>query len=408
MEVLNFTEEFSVEKILDDTTALLKIKVCSSGDNAHELFIENEALYDATQSILGKPVVAKYNKWTQDAMGHEDEEVPIGFILCNQEPLYVQEEDGSISLIVYAILWKAYFPEMFNLFLEKKENGEDPLKKVSMEIYINEIELDENDQTHVKKFRYKGVTMLGDEYTPACELAHAEMVTFEQRAKRAEFLFSKEMVRKNKLRSKKEGDDIKLSQKKVEEKAVEDEKVEMAAPVQDEKVSMEAPVADEKNEDSKEEATETAKEETKENEKEADMACKAEMSTDEVVDYQAKFEALEKEFAALKEENDVLKEKNKNFEAKIAEKDEAEKKFAIEQTLVRFESKLTKEQTETFRERSKEINPSDTNAFCNEIKAFVADNVIGVNEEVVFENKMDILTSEEITNKKESQFSDWN
>lgn len=403
MQVLKFTEGFSVEKILDDTTALLKIKVCSSGNNAHELFIENEALYDATQSILGKPVVAKYNKWTQDAMGHEDEEVPIGFILCNQEPTYVQEEDGSISLIVYAILWKAYFPEMFNLFLEKKENGEDPLKKVSMEIYLNEIELDENDQTHVTKFRYKGVTMLGDEYTPACELAHAEMVTFAQRAKKAEFLFSKEMVRKNKLRTKKEGDDIKLSQKNFEEKAVEEKKVEMAAPVKDEKVSMEAPVADEK-ETPEEAATETPKDE----EKEAEMACKAEMSTEETVDYQCKFETLEKEFAALKEENDALKEKNKNFEAKIAEKDEAEKKFAIEQTLVRFESKLTKEQTETFRERSKEISPSDTNAFCNEIKAFVADIVIGTNEEVVFENKMDILATEEITNKKESQFSDWN
>ena len=404
MEVLKFSEGFSVEKILDDTTALLKIKVCSSGDNAHDLFIENEALYGATNSILGKPVVAKYNAWTQDAMGHEDEEVPIGFILCNQEPTYVQEEDGSISLIVFAILWKAYFPEMFDLFLEKKENGEDPIKNVSMEIYINEIELDENDQTHVISFRYKGVTMLGDEYTPACELAHAEMVTFAQRAKKAEFLFSKEMVRKNKLRSKKEGDDIKLSQKKVDETAVEEDKTEMTAPVKDEKVSMEAPVA-EKDEDPKEEATETPDEEDKENEKESDMACDAKMSTDQTVDYQCKFEALEKEFAALKKENDTLKEKNKSFEAKMAETAEAEKKFAIDQTLVRFESKLTKEQTETFRERSKEIRPADTNAFCNEIKAFVADVLVGVNEEVGFENKMDILTTQNEQNTKKSQFS---
>ena len=407
IEVLKFTDNFSVEKILDDTTALLKIKVCSSGNNAHELFIEDEAFYDATNSILGKPIVAKYNKWTQDVMGHEEEEMPIGFFLPNQEPNYVKEDDGSISLVVFAILWKAYFPEMFNLFLEKKENGDDPLKKVSMEIYINEIEKDENNQTHIKKFRYKGVTMLGDEYTPACELAHAEMVTFAQRAQKAEFLFSKEMVRKNKLRIKKEGDDIKLSQKNFEEKAVEDEKVEMAAPVKDEKVSMEAPVADEK-ETPAEAAKETPETEAKEEEK---MACNADMSTEEVVDYKAKFEALEKEFAickgefaAMKTENVSLKGEKANFEAKIAETAEAEKKFTIEQTLVRFESKLTKEQVANFKERAIEILPSDTNAFCNEIKAFVADS-IDLGTEVGFENKMDILNTEDEKNKEENQFS---
>jgi len=410
IEVLKFTDNFSVEKILDDTTALLKIKVCSSGNNAHELFIEDEAFYDATNSILGKPIVAKYNKWTQDVMGHEEEEMPIGFFLPNQEPNYVKEDDGSISLVVFAILWKAYFPEMFNLFLEKKENGDDPLKKVSMEIYINEIEKDENNQTHIKKFRYKGVTMLGDEYTPACELAHAEMVTFEQRAQKAEFLFSKEMVRKNKLRMKKEGDDIKLSQKKVGEKIVEEKEVKMETPIKNEKVTMEAPVIDEPK-DEKPEVEKPEVDEPKEEKQEEKMTCESDMSTEEKVDYKEKFEALEKEFsnlkgefAVMKTENESLKSEKANFEAKIAETAEAEKKFTIEQTLARFESRLTKEQINDFKERSKEVSPINTNAFLNEIKAFVADS-IDLGKEKDFENKMDILNANDEQNKEENQFS---
>lgn len=392
VKTLELKENIGFERLLDDTTALLRVKVCSSRENAHDLYIEDEALRNSASSILGKPIVAKYDRWTRDVKGHEEDEIPIGYVIDNQEPEIIEEESGALSLMVYAILWKEYVPEVFELFVEKSENGDAPIKTVSMEIYLTDVAVDDENNARILAFRYKGVTLLGDDYTPACELAQAEMVAFAKKAEQAEALFCLEMARKNNNTEEKE-DGMKSKKEEVFEAPVEAEKeAEMATP---EDVTMEAPPVEEEVEEEKmaEEVTEPPKDE-------AEMECKKDMAVEEPVDYQKKFEDLEKEFAELKCAKEELEVKCAEFEAKFAEAAESEKTFAIEQVLMKFEAKLTKEQVADFKERSKTVKPEDTNAFCNEIKAFVADIIVETTEAEFTENKMGILNEQEITNKK--------
>lgn len=308
-------------------------------------------------------------------------------MIDNQEPEIIEEESGALSLIVYAILWKEYVPEVFELFVEKSENGDAPIKTVSMEIYLTDVAVDDENNARILAFRYKGVALLGDDYTPACELARAEMVAFAKKAERAEALFSIEMAKKNNKVEEKE-DEMKSKKEEVFEAPVDAEKeAEMATP---EDVTMEAPPT---GDETKEEET---AEEAKENpEDEADMGCKQDMAVEEPVDYQKKFEDLEKEFEELKCAKEALETKCSEFESKFAEAAESEKTFAIEQVLMKFEAKLTKEQVADFKERAKTVKPEDTNAFCNEIKAFVADIIVEAPEAEFAENKMGILVPEQ-------------
>lgn len=173
----------------------------------------------------------------------------------------------------------------------------------------------------------------------------------------------------------------------------------MATP---EDITMEAPPVEEeiKEEEKTEEVAEPPKDE-------AEMECKKDMAVEEPVDYQKKFEDLEKEFAELKCAKEELEVKCAEFEAKFAEAAESEKTFAIEQVLMKFEAKLTKEQVADFKERAKTVKPEDTNAFCNEIKAFVADIIVETTEAEFTENKMGILNEQEITNKKSGYELTW-
>jgi len=388
MKTLEFSDNIGFERLLDETTALLKVKVCSSRENAHDLYIEDDALIEASASVLGKPIVAKYDEWSKDVMGHEKKEIPIGYVIDNQTPSFVKEENGALSLVVYSILWKEYVPEIFELFVEKKEFGDDPIKKVSMEIYLNEVAIDDENNERIRKFQFKGITLLGDSYTPACELAHAEMVAFTTRAKQAEILFSMDMARKN-IEDEKEAEMKADTTQETFVEPVEEEKVEPETT--EENVSMEAPPVEPESEEPEEE----------------DMGCKTDMATEEPVDYKEKFEALETQFSALQAEMTSLKEANSVLESKFAEAAETEKAFAIEQVLMKFESKLSKEQVADFKERSKEVKPEDANAFCNEIKAFVADIIVQANEVEPTENRMSILQPELTQNKNELGSYTW-
>ena len=383
---LELSTKLGFEKLLDETTALLKVKVCSSRDNAHELYIEDDALIAAAPSVLGKPIVAKYDRWTKDVMGHEDDEIPIGYVIDNQTPQFVKEENGAISLVVFSILWKEYVPEVFEIFTEKDESGQAPIKSVSMEIYLNDVAIDDDNNEIIKQFQFKGITLLGDDRTPACELAHAEMIAFEAKAKRAEMLFSLEMSQNNQN----EKEDVAVLENEKECAVAEEEKVSMATGDPEQ-----APPDEEKPE-----SVETPEQE----ETEEDMACKKDMSAEEAVDYQVQFEELSKQFSELKADYDAIKASNEALMAKFSEIEENEKMFAIEQVLSKFESKLSQEQASNFRELAKEVPAKDVNIFCNEIKAFVADLVCEKPEVEFSENRMSILKDEPAP--KESLF-DW-
>lgn len=135
-DILQFEiSDYQFQKLLDEETALLKVRVCSSGMNLHKLPFDKECLIDAAESSLrGKAIVAKFDKWTGDFKGHDKLESPIGFFIDNQEFEYIDNPDGSCSLFGYVILWSRYSKEAYNVFVDDKEHK----RPVSMEIKIIE------------------------------------------------------------------------------------------------------------------------------------------------------------------------------------------------------------------------------------------------------------------------------
>ena len=189
--ILNFNvEHFKFERLLDDDTALLKIKVCSSGMNLHEMPFTAETLKRAAEtSLRGKPIVGCV-QWSGDLGGHEkpEESNIIGYVVENQDFEYVENEDGTTSLFCYAILWKVYCPYEYNAIVK----GINSIKGVSMEIEYSGMEKgwEGNDEINqITDFSFRSICILGDLHTPASPGAYAQMVVFSKKVKETEMKY---------------------------------------------------------------------------------------------------------------------------------------------------------------------------------------------------------------------------
>lgn len=196
MEVLGDLIRFDVSsvkfsKLLDESTALLDLQVCTSGNNAHNLPFTKETMIRAAEKTLrGKPIVAEYSMWRGDIGTHTrpEESNRIGYFVENQDFRYVDNPDGTCSLCAYAILWKDYAPNEYMCIAE----GKDSTKGVSMEIRWNKkkqgfegnMELEE-----ITDFSFRGVAILGDKYVPASAGSNAHMVVFSERVKETEMKY---------------------------------------------------------------------------------------------------------------------------------------------------------------------------------------------------------------------------
>lgn len=193
-KILNFAMDlsnFEFQEYLDEDLALLRILVVDDNPNAHNFPISYEAIKDAAPTLTSKALVAKYDKYEGDVLGHEKDEVPIGFF-PKQDFEFVENEDGSHSMYAYAILFKTYCEDVYNLFTSKVKNGYNPIKSVSMEIKVLESseEFVEGEKTNrIDKFSFKGVTLLGNNRKPAIYNANAEMVCFSQRVNEANSIY---------------------------------------------------------------------------------------------------------------------------------------------------------------------------------------------------------------------------
>lgn len=407
-KAINFEiSDFEFCKFLDEDTALTKVKVCSSGDNAHNFPFTSETLREAAESSLrGKPIVAKFNERRQDFEGHSKLEVPVGYFVEHQDFVFENEGD-KVSLFAYAILWKTYAPREYELFVRKRDIGAVPIKGVSMEIKPSEWGEDGSwggdfKKKELKKFRFKGVTLLGDSYTPASAGANAQMISFTKLKNRTEKYFTDTMVKidkktdnhsyieKNMLDlglsktnfAKKEEEEMALNEENIietkEDTAFAETEVEIVVEKKDEEIS-------EKEEAEAE--VETNETENKEEE-----------------NYEVKCQAMEKELMEVKACNEVYMSKIKELEAYKFSREDTDKNFAIEETIVKVSKLLPKNIIEEYRERAKEIDFSNVTGFCNEIKARVVDFADFAKEETP--NKMAVLTNEnnQLGNKNKWKF----
>jgi hypothetical protein len=82
----------------------LEMKIVSDGKNSHEMPIVRDAVINSAETIIGKPVLFKFNKQTQDLMGHEPDEMACGVCALTKDDYYFKEIDGKLWLIVKAYI----------------------------------------------------------------------------------------------------------------------------------------------------------------------------------------------------------------------------------------------------------------------------------------------------------------
>ena len=162
-----------VENSAQSKFAILQVDVCRSGNNTHRLPITKEAIRDSAVSVKGVPILTKVRYDGKDFMGHEIDEIAVGYFSEN-EPQLVEGDDGELYIRTTAKIWKAYFDNVVEI-LKNKEGKTD----VSMEMQVlkgKEATLFEDGL--IELFCIVGVTLLG--VKPSIKGAKATVLSFSE------------------------------------------------------------------------------------------------------------------------------------------------------------------------------------------------------------------------------------
>lgn len=171
----------------------VKLYVCKDGIvPSHEMFIEKDAIIQAKDSLKNRPLLCAYEVDDEgskvDFLGHEVEyvvykengqyklkieyiEQPVGHISELEDSITIEEIDGEYWCVANGYIYEDYCKDVINI-LQENDNE----KYVSMEVRIIDSENNDKDGLcHIKSFRFKGVTILGEKHPPAISNARIEM-----------------------------------------------------------------------------------------------------------------------------------------------------------------------------------------------------------------------------------------
>lgn len=215
-------KNINFEEANEEGLRKVKLYVCKAGEvPSHKLFIEQKSIDDAKESLKNRPILTAYEVSEEDEKtdfkGHEMEyvitqngnsysvkieyiEQPVGHISELENSVYTEEYEGENWVVAEGYLYEDYCEDAIKIL-----EGNDNTKSVSMEIRVLDSEYNKDeDLTHIKSFRFKGVTILGEEHPPAIENAKIELFSqdnnfsekFEEMLNRIEIL---ENERRNKV-----------------------------------------------------------------------------------------------------------------------------------------------------------------------------------------------------------------
>ena len=176
---MSFAVNFELDSVevldLVSNNELIKVRmlIAESGVNRHNMVITPEAIEKSAFTFVGKPILAKYDVITKDAMGHEKTESPVGVCALTKDDIEIVIDDTSTKLYSIGYMWKRYCANITDLF--ERDGG----RPISMEILVTESEKDEDGRTQINLFCGTGTTVLGLSRNPAIPNAYAEMVEFE-------------------------------------------------------------------------------------------------------------------------------------------------------------------------------------------------------------------------------------
>jgi hypothetical protein len=355
--------------------AVGRILFLSTRPNSHKLDITEDVLRKYAPTIIGKWVVAEYDKWSQDATTHTNEEVIQGIVPHNAQVEFVRAEDGYLDAYVDCVISKLYSTDIYDIFVK------DNKRNVSVEM-ITDVDPEVGGVVHY--LNIFAVTVLGKQVNPSVPNAHMEIVKFsEEQANDYYDLWSdirnkenmSKMAEKISLNDEEKQGDTKMA-KLEDNKAVEcseDDKN------QDNIVMNECGDGEKTTELSEDEKTEDDKnddddmhdddDDKEDDDKESDMATKC-----------ADLETKLSEMTAQMSEND---NKIKEYEAELSELrtfkanvEEAQKMEVVTATLAQVKDYMSDEKYSEYSESGKACKFADITTWKNEVLANVTTDVL--------------------------------
>lgn len=159
----------TIEKYLYDENsefATMRLEFISDGYNTHHIPFTLDLLKQYAPTILGKPIVAKYDSLSQDVTTHRDDEIMVGYIPSNAEITFKESENGTFAC-VDGLISKIYASDVYEIYKDINH------RNVSIEV-----NLEWETPQKLKSFNIYGVTLLGLSYNPSCTLASSTITQF--------------------------------------------------------------------------------------------------------------------------------------------------------------------------------------------------------------------------------------
>ena len=210
-------KEESLEDINDSQFMKIRIRAFSDGVTRHGYSFTLDEIKESAFTILGKPILFKFDEWHDDCGSHDKGEVQCGFIPFEEEKANIQyeydEDLDKTFLVVNAYIWKVYQENLFRIL-----SRDDGYKKVSVEMWLVDYDDSENSNVvPVFSHCYTGITILGEHITEACTGANLEVTKFSyEDYKKAQNDFISQMNSINETQNRKEKEiPMKKNSKKV-------------------------------------------------------------------------------------------------------------------------------------------------------------------------------------------------
>lgn len=400
-----------------------KVDFISNRDNSHKHIYSEEVLKQYAPTVLGKWVIADYNKYTNDVTTHTDNEVIVGYVPTSQEVSYRYDVYGYLIASVDVIISKLYATNVYEMFKQKN------YKSVSIEELVNFTEetrdfTDGIQEKVVESFCVCGITILGDNYNPSVPNANIQLTKMSDEESNKQIIENAYITYSEKHRdnsvdkidivlSKLESIEKKLNKEELMSKDSEvkevlnstDEQVEevVNAEEQNSEEQAEATVAENEtveveNAETEEDKTEDTEceenacgEEATENacgDEEVENAEDEDAESEDVECEQCKVENADIEMSELKTKLSEAEAKIANYESELAELrtfkesvQNSEKLNIANQTLNKVKDFITTEDYAEYQKQFEECTYEEVGALKNSILAKYVDAIIEKSQE---------------------------
>ncbi len=177
--------DFAVDymKILesDDDITLVELDLLHTGKNRNQYVINRDAVEKAIPSMFNKPIIYRLNNefipdMATDVVEHgtiEDRTMRIAGVIPESAPMEFVKRNGKEYLRTRGVIYKIYQPSLANILQNRNGN-----MKVSIEIYVEDKEEDEDGAWVVNDFKFEGVALLGEGILEGIEGSQLNVIKF--------------------------------------------------------------------------------------------------------------------------------------------------------------------------------------------------------------------------------------